>query len=140
MNVITLSGRILGEISVKWFDSGSSVTRFKLSVYTGKDKDGNYKPSLIFDCNVWGKLGTEVVAKYAKNKDFVMISGEITTMTPWSTGEKSGVNCNVDVRSFELGGKSLNENDNAVPEKQDGSVKEKVSVGNNSFPSDELEF
>jgi single-stranded DNA-binding protein len=138
MNIITLSGRILGEISVKWFDSGASVTRFKVSVSTGKDKDGNYKPSLLFECNAWGKLGTEVVAKYAKEKDFVIVSGEITAMSPWSAGEKSGVNCNVDVRSFELGGKSLNESGNGVAEKQNEG-KQKVAASN-SFPMPDLEF
>ncbi len=134
MNIITLTGRIFGEITTKEFDTGSVVTRFKLSVSTGKDKNGEYKPSLVFECNAWGKLGTEVIAKYAKEKDFVALSGEITAMTPWSSGEKSGVNCNVDVRTFELGGKQNNETNNGA------EPGEKVAVGKQSSKTEDVPF
>lgn len=54
-------GRIHGEI--KQF-GGGKVTKFKVSVSNGKDKDGAWRENTFYDCTAFGEKGEQIYDRY----------------------------------------------------------------------------
>jgi single-strand DNA-binding protein len=54
MSNIKFSGRIWKDPEMRFTPSGEPVLQWKMSLYTGKDKEGNYKKSAWVSCEVWG--------------------------------------------------------------------------------------
>ncbi len=67
--------RVLTDLDVKYFDSGSSVVKFLGGLNEGKDRDGNYINNAI-EVEVWNKTG-EVVINYCPKGSNLFISGNI---------------------------------------------------------------
>lgn len=118
MNSVVLTGIVSGEIKTFTFEGGNSVTNFKVFASRGKNKDGTYKPGLNFKCQAWGKLGTEVIERFAKDKMKVLVSGEIEELKVWGKGENPGVDCVVTVRNFEMLDKTHAENGRSTSPEQ----------------------
>lgn len=55
-------GKIHGEI--KQF-GGGKVTKFKVQVSNGKDKDGNWRDSTFYDCTAFGAKGEQIADRYS---------------------------------------------------------------------------
>lgn len=71
---IKVKGRIMRDPELRATASGKSVCQLNLSVYTGKNKDGGYNPSLFLDVICWEELG-ERVQKAHKKGDTVVAEG-----------------------------------------------------------------
>lgn len=79
--------RIISDINIRSFDSGTSVCNFAGGINEGKDKDGNYINNAI-DVEVWGK-GGETISSTCKKGDSIMVSGNIRRQE-WIDKETGG--------------------------------------------------
>lgn len=80
--------RIISELQLRSFDSGSMVANFSAGIIEGKDKEGNYINNAI-DVEIWGK-SAEVVVDRCKKGDCIMVTGNIKRQD-WAdktTGDK----------------------------------------------------
>lgn len=74
-------GKIHGEI--KQFGA-SKVTKFKVSVSNGKDKDGQWRSGTFYDCTAFGDKGQEIADRYS-DKDEIEL---ILRYSPSKSGDK----------------------------------------------------
>ena len=74
MNVVALSGRLVGDPRVSKVGE-YDVANFKIAV----DVPGPGKKTAFLDCQAWGKLATEVVARFGKKGDLVECNGSLVT-------------------------------------------------------------
>lgn len=72
INLVTLSGRLGRTPDVKYFESGTFVTKFSLAV--DKNTSKKDEPPYWIDCECWGKTG-EVVATYCDKGSQIGASG-----------------------------------------------------------------
>lgn len=87
MNSVKLLGRLGRDPETRNFDNGS-VTNFSLATTKSyKGKDGERKEKTEWhNISFWGKQG-EIIAKYFKKGDSILVEGEIT----YRDYEKDGV-------------------------------------------------
>ena len=52
-NHIEVEGNLGANANTQYFESGAFVTEFRIAIYQGKDKDGEYKPSCWKTVKVW---------------------------------------------------------------------------------------
>ena len=112
MNKITICGNLGKDPEVTTTNSGVEITRFSVAVHRKfKKEDGTYDVD-FFNCTAFNKLGTEVIAKYAKKGSKVLVSGRMESNSKEDNGTKT-MYWNLIVEDFELVGG----NKNAVEEK-----------------------
>lgn len=77
-NRVYLIGRLTKDPEVKHTQSGTAVTSFSIAnSRQWKDGDEKKEQTSFFNCVVWGKLGEEVVAKYAVKGQQIAIEGRL---------------------------------------------------------------
>lgn len=85
-NVVSLTGRICGEVKVNKTSNGSTVCRLSLSTSDYDFKEKKYKPT-YHSVVVWGKQA-EYVEKHVKRGDLISASGKLG-YSKWT--DKQGV-------------------------------------------------
>lgn len=90
INIITMSGNLGKDPELKYFDSGSCVTKFSIAgqIYRNKQKE-----TVWLNCEVWGKFA-EIVSEFCKKGQSVTVSGEFF-MNEWDgqNGKESRPTC-----------------------------------------------
>ena len=74
--------RIISDMRLKTFDSGSVVLNFAGGILEGKDKDGEYIEN-VMDVEVWGENSANAIQKYCNFKDCILVSG-VVKMQTWT--------------------------------------------------------
>lgn len=89
MNKVQLLGRLGKDPETKNFDNGSSVTSFNIATDESyKDKDGNkVEKTEWHNVSFFGKQG-EVLAKYVKKGQLLLIDGKLQTRSYEKDNEK----------------------------------------------------
>lgn len=72
--------RIISDMRLKTFDSGTVVLNFAGGIQEGKDKNGEYIEN-VMDIEVWGENSTNAIQKYCNVKDCIFVSGVIKMQT-----------------------------------------------------------
>ena len=72
--------RIISDMRLKTFDSGSVVLNFAGGILEGKDKDGEYIEN-VMDVEVWGENSANAIQKYCNFKDCILVSGVVKMQT-----------------------------------------------------------
>lgn len=80
MNVITVSGRAVRDLELRFTPDGKAVANGAIAVQRNfKNREGNYEADFI-DFVSWGKQG-EIMAEYIRKGDQFGISGRLQTRT-----------------------------------------------------------
>ena len=101
INSVTMVGRLVKDPELT-ATPGSTVTRFTIA--NNRDyKSGNEKKSEVsfFDCEAWGRLGEEVIHKYAKKGVRVGVTGRLK-QDSWEHEGKKYSRIKVVVDQFEF--------------------------------------
>ena len=72
--------RIISDMRLKTFDSGTVVLNFAGGIQEGKDKNGEYIEN-VMDVEVWGENSANAIQKYCSVKDCILVSGVIKMQT-----------------------------------------------------------
>jgi single-stranded DNA-binding protein len=72
--------RIISDMRLKTFDSGTVVLNFAGGIQEGKDKNGEYIEN-VMDIEVWGENSANAIQKYCNVKDCIFVSGVIKMQT-----------------------------------------------------------
>ena len=73
--------RIISDMRLKTFDSGTVVLSFAGGIQEGKDKNDEYIEN-VMDVEVWGENSANAIQKYCNVKDCIFVSGVIK-MQKW---------------------------------------------------------
>ena len=117
LNNVNLVGRVGGEPEVRYFESGSVLTKISLAVNRrSKNSDPDW-----FEVELWGKIA-EVAANYTHKGSLIGVSGElkIQSWTDRNTGAKRTKPV-IKVNNLELLGKNPNANSTAANSTNPGS-------------------
>lgn len=98
-NKICLAGRVPQDPDIKYFESGTVIANFAISISQGKDQDGNYKPSIWMDCRT-SKANAEWVATNVRKGSRIYVVGKMARDEWEKDGEKRGKTY---VWAFEVG-------------------------------------
>jgi single-strand DNA-binding protein len=74
-NSVTLLGNLGRDPELKSTSSGTNYAKFSIAT-TGYKAGGGPPPTYWHNCVAWGKV-SEIVAKYAKKGDRVLVTGEL---------------------------------------------------------------
>ena len=110
LNNVNLVGRVGQEPEVRYFDSGSVLTKLSLAV---NRRSKNSEPDW-FELELWGKIA-EVAANYTHKGSLIGVIGElkIQSWTDRNTGAKRSKPV-IKVNNLELLGKNPNSNGTAA--------------------------
>ena len=87
LNTVTLVGRIVKELDLKYTSTGKAVARFTLAVNRDfKDSNGDTKADFP-SCQVWGKTA-EVMADNLRKGSLIDVTGRIETGSYEKNGQK----------------------------------------------------
>lgn len=107
MNKIIISGNITKDAEVQTLESGTDLARFTVAVNRKFKKIDGTTDTDFFQCTAFGKLATDVIAKYGNKGQKVLISGRMESNTKEKDGNKTTY-WSVSVEDFELiGGKAV---------------------------------
>jgi len=77
LNVIALSGRLVRDPELRYLPNGTALVNTALAINRTHKKDGEKREEVSFiDLTVFGKTA-EILAKYKKKGDQILVSGEI---------------------------------------------------------------
>jgi single-strand DNA-binding protein len=96
MNIGTFVGRAGRDAEIKYFESGTQVSRVTIAVDRPKDKEN----PLWIRCEFWGKTA-DIAAQYVQKGSLIGVSGEIDLET-WEKRDGSGMGAAIVVRSASL--------------------------------------
>lgn len=86
MNHVSLIGRLVRDVELKYTQSGTAIGGFSLAVgYSYKQGDERKDETSFFNCNAWGKTA-ENFAEYVKKGHRVGIEGRLKQET-WENKE-----------------------------------------------------
>lgn len=74
MSNIKFSGRVWKDPVMRYTTTGEQVLSWKMSLYTGKTKEGEYKKSQWISCEIWGQ-DAERLQNEIKEKMTVTVEG-----------------------------------------------------------------
>ena len=87
LNTVTLVGRIVKELDLKYTSTGKAVARFTLAVNRDfKDANGDTKADFP-SCQVWGKTA-EVMADNLRKGSLIDVTGRVETGSYEKNGQK----------------------------------------------------
>lgn len=76
MNKITIIGNLTKDPETTTAD-GKDYTKFGVAVQRKFKKDDGTHDVDFFNCTAWGKIGTDVIAKYCKKGNKIAVNGRI---------------------------------------------------------------
>lgn len=114
MNKITLIGNLTRDPETTTLTNGTDATRFCIAVQRKFKKDDGTHDTDFFNCTAWGKLGTEVIAKYCNKGTKIALTGRMESQTEEVDG-KNNTYWNVSVEEVELVGSKNNEQTQTEP-------------------------
>lgn len=80
MNYVSISGRLVKDVELKYTTSNIPVCNFTVAVNKNfKNADGNYEANFI-NCVAWRKTA-ELIAKYLKKGSLALYQGELSQST-----------------------------------------------------------
>lgn len=79
MNFVIMSGTLLQDPEQRQSQDGKTYTTGRIGVYQGKEQDGSYKPSIIFDFTCFGLDANTVLM--AKKGDSITVAGRLQETT-----------------------------------------------------------
>lgn len=80
MNYVSISGRLVKDVELKYTTSNIPVCNFTVAVNKNfKNADGNYEANFI-NCVAWRKTA-ELIAKYLKKGSLALYQGELSQNT-----------------------------------------------------------
>ena len=89
MNSLNVIGRLAADPQTKYFESGSSITEFRIALDKGKDKQGKDLGAVWLSCKAWNKTGI-LIADYFKKGQMIALQGRLD-QEEWedrNTGDK----------------------------------------------------
>lgn len=72
MQSLTIAGNVGKDAVLRRTQGGDAVLGFSLAVDTGKDRDGNKRPSVWYDCSIWGKRAESLERHISKGTKLVL--------------------------------------------------------------------
>lgn len=90
-NKVQFAGRVPEDPSIRYFESGTCIANFAISLSQGKNEDGTYKPSIWMDCKT-SKANAEWVANNVRKGSRIYIVGKMARDEWMKDGEKRGKN------------------------------------------------
>lgn len=111
MNKIIISGNITKDAELQTLESGTDLARFTVAVNRKFKKIDGTTDTDFFQCTAFGKLATEVIAKYGKKGQKVLVSGRMESSTKEKDGNKTTY-WSVSVEDFELVGGKAEDSEN----------------------------
>ena len=83
MNNVSLAGRLVRDVELKYTQDGKAVGNFALAINKRFKKD----EANFINCVAWGKTG-ELIAQYVKKGNLLGVTGSIETSTWEKDGQK----------------------------------------------------
>ena len=77
MNKLTIIGNLTRDPEINKTNAGMDYTKFSVAVQRKFKKDDGTHETDFFNCTAWGKIGTDVIAKYCKKGKKIAITGRI---------------------------------------------------------------
>lgn len=77
MNKLTIIGNLTRDPEINKTNAGMDYTKFGVAVQRKFKKDDGTHETDFFNCTAWGKIGTDVIAKYCKKGDKIAVIGRI---------------------------------------------------------------
>jgi single-strand DNA-binding protein len=77
MMQLTLAGNVGKDAELRQTGGGDSVLSFSLAVDGGKDKNGNKRDSIWFDCSIWG-MRADALQNYITKGSKLVVTGRPT--------------------------------------------------------------
>ena len=77
MNKLTIIGNLTRDPETNKTNSGMEYVKFGVAVQRKFKKDDGTHETDFFNCTAWGKIGTDVIAKYCKKGEKIAITGRI---------------------------------------------------------------
>lgn len=111
MNKIIISGNITKDAELQTLESGTELVRFTVAVNRKFRKIDGITDTDFFQCTAFGRLATDVIAKYGKKGQKVLISGRMESNTKEKDGNKTTY-WSILVEDFESVGGKLADSDN----------------------------
>jgi len=72
MNKLTIIGNLTKDPEINKTTAGMDYTKFSVAVQRKFKKDDGTHDVDFFNCTAWGKIGTDVIAKYCKKGDKIL--------------------------------------------------------------------
>lgn len=107
MNNFTITGNLTRDPEMGVTQSGKEYARFTVACSRKYKSPNGEKVTDFIDCSCWGKLATEVVAKWAHKGTKVLVSGEMQSNKGKGDYEKVTF-WSLQVNEFELIGGNAN--------------------------------
>ncbi len=85
MNNINLAGTAF-KPELRYTPDQTAVFKFTLSTYTGKDAEGNYKPSVWVRCTAFGDLAEQLNTEITERMR-VTVTGSMEPVREWTDKE-----------------------------------------------------
>ena len=79
MNFVIMTGTLLQDPEQRQSQDGKTYATGRIGVYQGKEQDGSYKPSIIFDFSCFGFDVNTIMM--AKKGDSVTVAGRLQEST-----------------------------------------------------------
>ena len=111
MNKIFIIGNLVKNAEIISLETGTQLTKFTVAVNRKFRKPDGTVDTDFFNCTAYGKLGTDVIAKYGSKGQKVSILGRIESNTTENAEGSKNTYWNVIVEEFELFGAKKEEND-----------------------------
>lgn len=84
MNKTIIIGNIVRDPETETLPSGTTVTKFSVAV----NRKRNREEADFFNCSAFGKLGSDIIGKYATKGTKVMVEGRMECSTKDKDGTK----------------------------------------------------
>ena len=100
MQKLIIAGNVGKDAELRRTQGGDPVLGFSLAVDTGKDKNGNKRESVWYDCSVWGKRAEALASHITKGSKLTLIGRP----TAREHNGKAYLGISVDDLTFQGGG------------------------------------
>lgn len=109
MNNILIIGNLTRDPETTTLTNGNTVTKFTVAVQRKfKKEDGTHDVD-FFNCDAWGKIGTEVIAKFCKKGSSIAVQGSMQSQIKNAENDKKIIYWSIKVEDVKLlGGKQDN--------------------------------
>lgn len=88
MNSILIIGNLTRDPETTTLNNGNTVTKFTVAVQRKFKKDDGTHDTDFFNCDAWGKIGTEVIAKYCKKGSAIAVKGSMESQVKENDNKK----------------------------------------------------
>lgn len=127
MEILVIAGNVGKDAELRRTGNGDAVLGFSLAVDQGKDREGNKRDAVWYDCSIWGKRA-EALEQYITKGSKMTLSGRPTVRVHEGKAYRG---ISVDQLTFHGGGQQGGQQSNSSPD---------TGGGYRPGPDDEIPF